>query len=122
VLTTHAHQIARIIRLWYQRLCNLNSLDGASATTIPDDPEERIIEKPGYRVPRKFRDWANARLRDFDRGLRTYALRQAARQSLGHAGMLHHAGHCHHRSNSHTGGHHFPYCTAQDPPGCSRLV
>ena len=36
------------------------------------------MEKPGYRVPRKFREWASARLRDFDRGLRAYARRQAA--------------------------------------------
>jgi hypothetical protein len=66
---------------------------GAS-TTIPDDAEtlivqgavgyvaeERIVEKPGYRVPRKFRDWANARLRDFNRGLKAYARRQAATAS-----------------------------------------
>ena len=34
--------------------------------------------EPGYRVPRKFRDWADARLKDFNRGLKAYARRQAA--------------------------------------------
>jgi hypothetical protein len=33
------HQSSDSVRVWYQRLCTLNGLDGASDTTIPDDAE-----------------------------------------------------------------------------------
>jgi hypothetical protein len=39
------------------------------------------MEKPGYRVPCKFRDWAGARLKDFNHGLKAYARCQAATAS-----------------------------------------
>lgn len=41
-----------------------------------DVAEGRIVEKPGYRVLRKFPDWAGAPLKDCNRGLKAYARRQ----------------------------------------------
>jgi hypothetical protein len=89
---------ADVIRVWYEKLCTINGLDSATSTTLPDDAEtlilggavgyvleERILEEPQsrWRVPRAFREWAAQRLKDFDRGLRQHAKRQAA----GNAGL-----------------------------------
>ena len=43
--------------------------------------EERITEKPGWRVPRDLKEWGLARLQDFERGLKDYARREASAQS-----------------------------------------
>jgi hypothetical protein len=87
-----------VIHLWYQCLCTLSGLDGASTTTIPADAEnlivtgavgyvteERIMEEPAtrWRIPRALKEWGIARLPDFDKGLEAYARRQAAQ----HAGI-----------------------------------
>lgn len=83
-----------VVRVWYERLCVINGLDGASTTTLPDDAEtllvtgavgyvaeERIMEEPAtrWRVPRALREWAAARLKDFERGLKKYAQRKGSR-------------------------------------------
>jgi len=43
--------------------------------------EERVQENPGRYVPRKLREWAQARLREFERGLKQVAKREGARHS-----------------------------------------
>jgi hypothetical protein len=83
-----------IVRIWYTRTQSLNGLDGASTTTIPRDTEtllvtgasgyttqQRVQEAVGYRVPVKLREWAEARIREFERGLKALARREAARHS-----------------------------------------
>jgi hypothetical protein len=86
------------IRVWYERPCVLNGLDGASTTTLPADAEtllvtgavgyvteERIMEEPAtrWRIPRALKEWGLARLQDFEQGLQAYAQREAAQ----HAGI-----------------------------------
>jgi hypothetical protein len=86
-----------VVRIWYQKLCTINGLASATSTTIPDDAEtlivtgtvgfvaqERVMEKQGWRVPRDLAEWADQRLKEFERGLKAYAKRQASR----HAGSL----------------------------------
>ncbi len=83
-----------VVRIWYTRLHSINGLDSASTTTLPDDCEtllvtgaagyaaqERVQEQPGRQVPVKLREWAEARLSEFERGLTALARRQAARYS-----------------------------------------
>jgi len=71
------------VRVWYQRLCALNGLDGAWATTIPDEAETLIIQGAvGYvaeeRIMEKPATASAARLQEFAPGLKAYARRQAA--------------------------------------------
>lgn len=83
-----------VVRVWYTLLHTLNGLDSATATTIPADADtlivtgatgyaaqERVQEQAQRSVPRKLREWADARLREFERGLRLVARRGAARHS-----------------------------------------
>ena len=83
-----------VVRIWYKRLRTINGLDSATATTLPAQDEalivaggagfvtqERVQEQPQRTVPRKLREWADARLREFERGLGRVARRQAARHS-----------------------------------------
>ena len=82
------------VRLWYSRLRSLNGLDSASTTTLPDQDEglilagaagfaaqERVQEEVQRFVPRKLREWADARLREFERGLKALGRRQSAKHS-----------------------------------------
>jgi len=82
------------VRIWYTRMHTVNGLDGAATTTLPDDAEtllvtgasavatqERQLEDPSRYVPRKLQDWADARLREFERGLKAASRRRAARHS-----------------------------------------
>ncbi len=90
-------QSGDVVRVWYVRLCTVNGLDDATATTLPSDAEtllvtgaagyvaeERITEKPGWRVPRDLKEWAIARLHDFERGLKAHSRRLASQ----HAGII----------------------------------
>ncbi|HUV95806.1 MAG TPA: hypothetical protein VMX14_13405 [Anaerolineae bacterium] len=87
-------QSGDVVRVFYTRLHSLDGLDSASATTIPDDAESLIVtgacgyvaqereqEQPGRSTPTKLREWAEARLREFERGLRALGRRQASRHS-----------------------------------------
>lgn len=87
-------QTGDVVRIWYTRLHSLNGLDGASTTSFGDDVEtlvvvgasgyaaqERVQEKETRWVPRKLREWAEARLREFEAGLKRVASRAAARAS-----------------------------------------
>lgn len=87
-------QSGDVVRVWYTRVHALNGLDGASATTIKADQEslltvgasgfvaqERVQEAEGWRVPTRLREWASARLREFERSLAALARREAARAS-----------------------------------------
>ena len=87
-------QSSDVVRIWYDRLCTINGLDSASTTTLPEQDQELIIagasgfaaqervqDQPGRSVPRKLREWAHARLREFERGLRQLARRHATRDS-----------------------------------------
>ena len=82
------------MRIWYSRLRTINGLDSASTTTLPDQDEEliqagaagmaaeeRVQEQPQRYVPRKLREWATSRLREFERGLKAMARREAAKHS-----------------------------------------
>jgi hypothetical protein len=88
-----------VIRVWYTRKRTLTGLDGASATSLPDMDDtlvvvgaagfvaqERVQEEDRRSVPRKLREWADARLAEFERGVEALARREAARHS-GVAGM-----------------------------------
>ena len=83
-----------VVRVWQTRPHTIYGLDSASATTLPDDAEtlivtgaagvatqERQLEEASRYVPRKLRDWAEQRLREFERGLARAARRHAARHS-----------------------------------------
>jgi hypothetical protein len=85
---------ADVVRVWYTRLQSLNGLDSASTTSIPRDTEtlitggaagyvvqERVQEAEGRFIPTKLREWAGARMREFERGLRVLGRREAARHS-----------------------------------------
>ncbi len=78
-----------VVRVWYTRLQAINGLDGASTTTIPNDDEtlivigasgfvaqERVQEENRRSVPRKLREWADARLKEFERELEELATRE----------------------------------------------
>ena len=82
------------VRIWYTRMHTINGLDSATATTLPADAEtlivtgaagvatqERQLEEASRYVPRKLREWAEARLREFERGLSAAVRRRAARHS-----------------------------------------
>lgn len=83
-----------VVRIWYEREHSINGLDGGSATTVHEDVEtllvtgasgfvaqERVQEMPGTRVPTRLREWADARLREFERGLKALAKREAGQHS-----------------------------------------
>ena len=83
-----------VVRVWYTLPQALNGLSGATATTYPGDADsllvagaagyaaqERVQEQPGRYAPRKLREWSAARIREFERGLRAVARREAARAS-----------------------------------------
>jgi len=83
-----------VVRIWYTALHSINGLAGASVTTFDDHAQnlivvgaagyaaqERVQEQPQRAVPRKLRDWADARLKEFERGLNALASREAARHS-----------------------------------------
>ena len=83
-----------VVRLWYTRQHTLNGLDSETVTTLPTDAEtllvagaagycaqERVQEDPSRYVPRKLREWADARIKEFERGLKAVARRGAARNS-----------------------------------------
>jgi len=83
-----------VVRIWYTRLHSLSGLDGASATSIPLDAEtvivtgaagfaaqEREQEQQGRGTPTRLREWAAARLEEFERLLQAIARKWAARQS-----------------------------------------
>jgi len=87
-------QTGDVARVFYTALRAINGLDGASTTTVPDQYEtllvtgssgfvaqERVQEQPGYTVPTKIREWAEARTREFERGLSALSRRQGARYS-----------------------------------------
>lgn len=87
-------QSGDVVRVWYTRLRALNGLDSASTTTLPDEDEtlivvgasgyvaqERVQDEPRRYVPRKLREWADARLKEFEAGLKRLARRNAARHS-----------------------------------------
>jgi len=87
-------QTSDVVRIWYTRLQSISGLDSASVTTIPDDAEtlilcgasgyaaqERVQEDPSRYVPRKLREWADARLKEFEAGLTRLAQREASRHS-----------------------------------------
>jgi len=82
------------IRLFYTTPHTIAGLDGAAAATLrPDDEnlivvgasafaaQERGMEEPGYYTNTRLRYWSEARLKEFDRGLRALARRNAARDS-----------------------------------------
>jgi len=82
------------VRVWYTRMHTLNGLDSGTATTFPDDAETLIVtgatgyaaqerqqEQPGFSVPVKLREWAEARLKEFERGLKALSRRLATRHS-----------------------------------------
>ena len=83
-----------VVRIWYTALHSINGLSGASVTTFDDHAQnlivvgaagyaaqERVQEEKGRSVPRKLREWAEARLKEFERGLKALASREAARHS-----------------------------------------
>jgi rRNA-processing protein FCF1 len=92
--TSTVPQSGDVVRIWYKRLRTINGLNSASTTTLPSEDEElvltgasgfsaqqRVQDQPGRYVPRKIAEWADDRLREFERGLRALATRQAAKHS-----------------------------------------
>jgi hypothetical protein len=86
--------IGDVVRVFYTLPHTLSGLDSATATTIPERDinllvtgatgfvaEERVQEQPTRNVPRKLREWASSRLREFERGLARLARREAAKHS-----------------------------------------
>jgi hypothetical protein len=83
-----------VVRVFYTKLHTLDGLDGAGATSFGHDAEtllvigasgfaaqERTMEQEGRFVPTKLREWAEARLREFERGLKQFARREGVRHS-----------------------------------------
>jgi hypothetical protein len=83
-------QSGDVVRIWYTRRHTMNGLDSATSTTFPEDAEtllvigasgfsaqERVQELEGRSTPTKLREWAQARLREFERGLKWLARRNA---------------------------------------------
>jgi hypothetical protein len=82
------------VRIWYTRPHTINGLDSETTTTISLQDEtlivvgaggfaaqEEVQDRESRYVPRKLREWAEARLKEFERGLASVARRQAARFS-----------------------------------------
>jgi hypothetical protein len=87
-------QTGDVVRVYYTKKHALNGLDSASATSIRRDDEtllvtgacgfaaqERVQDEASRYIPRKLREWADARLREFRRGLERIARREASRAS-----------------------------------------
>lgn len=87
-------QTGDVVRIWYTRPQAINGLDGASTTTLPTDHEtlivtgavgyvaqERIQEEKSRYVPRKLREWGEARLKEFERGIKQLSRRLGSRAS-----------------------------------------
>ena len=87
-------QISDVVRIFYSRAHSINGLDSASSTTLPTDDEnllvigaagfaaqERMHETEGRYVPTKLREWAQARLAEFEKQLLHLARQIGARQS-----------------------------------------
>ena len=83
-----------VVRIWYTRLHTLNGLDSATVTSLPFDAEtlivigasgfatqEHVLESDAYRLPTKLALWAEARLREFERGLTAVSSRRASQAS-----------------------------------------
>ena len=73
---------ADVVRIFYHKLQTLQSLDSASVTSLPLDDDnlivvgaagyatqERIQEVEGRQIPTRLREWAQARIVEFERGL-----------------------------------------------------
>ena len=88
--------IGDVVRVFYTKGHTLSGLDAATATTIPErdinlivtgatgfSAEERVQEQGTRNVPRKLREWAISRLREFERGL----VRQTRREAAKHSGI-----------------------------------
>lgn len=86
--------ISDVVRVWYTSAQTINGLASASATSLPADDDnlivtgaagfaaqERVQEIEGRQVPVRLREWADARLRDFERGLAHLARQLATRAS-----------------------------------------
>ena len=87
-------QSGDVVRIWYTRLHTINGLDSASATSLPTNhdtlivtgaggcaAQERIQDEESRYVPRKLREWAQARLREFERGLKQLAREEGIEHS-----------------------------------------
>jgi hypothetical protein len=88
-------QSGDVVRVWYKRLRTINGLDNASTTTLPTQDEELIVagasgfaaqervqdESERFYVPRRLREWGDARLKEFETGLQRLAARNAAKHS-----------------------------------------
>ena len=87
-------QSADVVRIWYSKLRTLSGLDTATSTTLPEQHEsliiagasgfaaqERVQDEPQRWIPRKLREWAVLRLREFERGLKQVARQQASKHS-----------------------------------------
>lgn len=85
---------ADVVRIWYTYLQTIEDLDSATATTVPTNHEtllvigasgfaaqERAQDQTQSYVPSKIREWAEARLKEFEAGLERLATRQASRES-----------------------------------------
>jgi len=83
-----------VIRLWYTTEHTLNGLDSATATTLTDREittlivgatgycaQERVQEKEVWWGNRDLRDWADARLREFELALERIGRRQGIKHS-----------------------------------------
>lgn len=89
-------QSGDVLRLWYTTEQTIQDLDNATETTLPTRDittlivgatgycaQERIQEKEVYWGNRDLRDWADARLKEFEAAL----LRMACRQAIRHGGV-----------------------------------
>lgn len=83
-----------VVRIWYTRLHTLDGLDSETATSFSTDAEtlivtgasgfvaqERVQETAGSRVPTRLREWADARLKEFERLLALTTRQEGARHS-----------------------------------------
>jgi hypothetical protein len=86
--------VGDVVRVWYTLLHTINGLDSATATTISTQDETLVVigasgfaaqqevqDRQSRFVPRKLREWAEARLKEFEQGIQNVARRQAARYS-----------------------------------------
>jgi hypothetical protein len=83
-----------VVRIWYKKLRTISGLDSATSTTLPAQHEsillagaagfaaqERVQDESSRWVPRKLREWADARLREFERGLNKVARQLSSKHS-----------------------------------------
>jgi hypothetical protein len=77
-----------VVRIWYTRPHTLNGLDSETTTTFSLQDEtlivvgasgfaaqEEVQDRDSRYVPRKLREWATARLSEFERGIQSVAAR-----------------------------------------------